>query len=75
RWVILRDFTPEEPALSEVEGIWRAPCQLLMRLPIRCTPDASQAQHDAFMSGRQFKLTHYRRPPVLSLLLSRTMYI
>ena len=22
--VILRDFSPEEPALSEVEGIWRA---------------------------------------------------
>jgi len=23
--VILRDFSPEEPALSAVEGIWRVP--------------------------------------------------
>ena len=25
--VILRDFSPEGPALSEVEGIWRAEAQ------------------------------------------------
>ncbi len=44
--VILRDFSPEEPALCEVEGIWRAG-RNSGRLHIRYTPDASQAQHDA----------------------------
>lgn len=44
--VILRDFSPAEPALSEVKGIWRAPAQLPAFFPMRSAPDAALAQHD-----------------------------
>ncbi len=38
--VILRDFSPEEPALSEVEGISRIPARFIVRT--RFTPGPSQ---------------------------------
>jgi hypothetical protein len=48
--VILKDFSPEEPALSAVEGIPRAQPQL-PRGWIRSALDPSQAQDDPIMKG------------------------
>jgi hypothetical protein len=58
--VILRDFSPEEPALSEVEGIWRAPAQLPAFFPMRSPPDASPTQRHA-VAEKGYKFSHTTR--------------
>jgi hypothetical protein len=44
--------------ILSLRRIWRAALQL-PPLPIRCTQDASQPQHDAVMDAEFFKLSHH----------------
>src|SRR6478672_5251373 len=53
------NFNLEEPALSEVEGISRGLSPLPPQPDIRSRRDASQAQHDAWDGGGQFKRSRY----------------
>jgi hypothetical protein len=63
--VILRDFSPEEPALSEVEGMLLPFATFAAEGHIRSMRYASQAQDDAFseqhnlisLPGRRLRLT------------------
>jgi hypothetical protein len=57
--VILKDFSPEELALSEVEGIWRVPPQMAAKCISAPRQILRKLRDDPYIVSRSFKLTHY----------------